>query len=138
MIVLSILIAFWIDAWWEGRQEAEQEQALLTALATEVSKNRAEMDLFLTRTRVDLERADRFFRSDAASLGLLPADSTRPWLRATAVPWTFDPQLAASETLLSRSFPSTQMASEVRPLVAEWVRLVEDAREERADQCHHR
>lgn len=32
IIVVSILLAFWIQAWWEGRQEAEREQHLLNAL----------------------------------------------------------------------------------------------------------
>ncbi|MDH3424629.1 MAG: hypothetical protein OEN00_16655 [Gemmatimonadota bacterium] len=32
VIVLSILLAFGIDAWWEGRQERAEELAALSAL----------------------------------------------------------------------------------------------------------
>lgn len=34
-IVVSILLAFWIDAWWQDRQESEDEKVLLAALAEE-------------------------------------------------------------------------------------------------------
>ena len=36
VIVGSILLAFGIDAWWEGRQERAEEQQLLTNLQQEL------------------------------------------------------------------------------------------------------
>jgi hypothetical protein len=131
VIVLSILIAFWIDAWWGERQETIQELALLDALAAEVESNRVAMDDFVERTETGLARIDGFFRADPESLRSLPADSTGPWIRAVFAPWTFDPDITAAEVLLSRPFPSSRRASEVRPVVAEWVRLLEDSEEEK-------
>ena len=32
VIVASILLAFGIDAWWEGRREREQEEGVLTTI----------------------------------------------------------------------------------------------------------
>ncbi len=132
VIVLSILIAFWIDAWWDGRQEAEQEAGVLEALHEEADRNRLELELFIARTERDLDRVDRFFRASPADLPRLPEDSTNVWLRATMVPWTFDPDLTASAVLLSRPHPRSRRASEIRPIVAEWTRLIEDADEEKA------
>ena len=40
VIVGSILLAFGIDAWWEGRQEREREATYLSALVAEVERNR--------------------------------------------------------------------------------------------------
>ena len=37
-IVVSILLAFWIQAWWESRGDARQEQALLAALAEDFAQ----------------------------------------------------------------------------------------------------
>jgi len=37
-IVVSILLAFWIQAWWESRGDARQEQALLAALADDFAQ----------------------------------------------------------------------------------------------------
>ena len=36
VIVVSILLAFWIDAWWEEQQEAAQEKVLLQSLLTDL------------------------------------------------------------------------------------------------------
>ena len=40
VIVGSILLAFGIDTWWEGRQERSQVRAELEALAAEVAEAR--------------------------------------------------------------------------------------------------
>ena len=39
-IVLGILVAFGIDAWWDGRSDDIAEQALLTSLRAELEENR--------------------------------------------------------------------------------------------------
>jgi hypothetical protein len=39
VIVLSILLAFFVDAWWDGRQERELGQQYLTRLASEVASH---------------------------------------------------------------------------------------------------
>ena len=40
-VVLSILLAFWIDAWWEDRQERSEEQIVLATLLTELRSAQA-------------------------------------------------------------------------------------------------
>ena len=37
-IIVSILLAFWIQAWWESQGDAKQEQALLAALAEDFTQ----------------------------------------------------------------------------------------------------
>ena len=41
VIVVSILLAFAIDAWWDGRREARNEQIALIDLRNELSENRS-------------------------------------------------------------------------------------------------
>ena len=38
MVVVSILLAFWIDAWWDGHLESEQERDQLVAMREEFSE----------------------------------------------------------------------------------------------------
>ena len=38
-IVVSILLAFWIQAWWEGRQDNVEEQRILVVLKSEFEQN---------------------------------------------------------------------------------------------------
>lgn len=42
-VILSILIAFALDAWWDGAQEAEQEREILRQLEVEVTATIAEI-----------------------------------------------------------------------------------------------
>ena len=35
VVVFSILIAFWIDAWWEDRSDREDEQIVIAAVLDE-------------------------------------------------------------------------------------------------------
>lgn len=39
-IVVSILLAFGIQAWWDGRQEREEERQLLETLVAELQRNK--------------------------------------------------------------------------------------------------
>lgn len=43
VIVLSILAAFAIDAWWDGRQEQEREQIVLEGILEEFRDSEAEL-----------------------------------------------------------------------------------------------
>ena len=43
-IIVSILLAFWIDAWWDGLQQHENERAILTTLLAEFQQIRSNVD----------------------------------------------------------------------------------------------
>jgi hypothetical protein len=130
VIIASILVAFGIDAWWQGRQEEGDRAAVLEAVRAEAMESRRELDTFIERTTVDMDRADRFFRASASELAAMPPDSVNPWIRATVVPWTYDTDVSAAAVLLDD--PSTSAArGDTRLRVAAWVRSLEDAREEK-------
>ena len=44
LIVISILMAFWIDAWWSDRQVRADEEQVLTSLLDDFSEKRARVD----------------------------------------------------------------------------------------------
>ena len=43
-IVVSILLAFWIQAWWEARQQRIEEERVLQSLAVEFARLRVEAE----------------------------------------------------------------------------------------------
>ena len=51
-IVVSILLAFAIDAWWEERAERKQEAALLVSLQADFQASQAHLEGWLTGNRV--------------------------------------------------------------------------------------
>ena len=57
-IIASILIAFAIDAWWDGSKERREERDSLEALAEELSDSQAELDFDLSAKRTNVEIID--------------------------------------------------------------------------------
>ncbi len=99
VIVGSILLAFAIDAWWEGRAERAVEEDILRAAAAEVDANRAALrgDLQVHDDRLD--RIDRFLRASPGELSELPEDSLFDMTRSFANAPSFNPRLEAISVL---------------------------------------
>ncbi len=68
-IIVSILLAFWIDAWWDGLQERENERAILTALQAEFQQIRRNVD--------DIQKFQGAMRDSALRLVELSVETDR-------------------------------------------------------------
>jgi len=132
VIVASILLAFWIDAWWGERQARVAELSALESLREEAEANRADLDSILRFNRRDLDRTDRFLVLEPREMLPLPSDSVAQWLEALTVTWTYDGDLSATGLFLDSPTQVTVKGREVREVAARWARLVEDAEEEKA------
>ena len=62
-IVISILLAFWIDAWWEEREQQQQLIGNLQALEAEIENNQREFSYSLDQIAKVFEKMDRVFES---------------------------------------------------------------------------
>lgn len=60
-IVISILLAFWIDAWWDGRNEDNAFSQNLLALEQEILQNLSDFDLVLDHADRVLKELDEVF-----------------------------------------------------------------------------
>ena len=60
VVVLSILLAFGIDAAWDNRTERAEERALLEGLYSELTANRQEIEEIVTTARMAQNAARRF------------------------------------------------------------------------------
>ncbi|NNF12054.1 MAG: hypothetical protein HKN72_02455 [Gemmatimonadetes bacterium] len=132
VIVVSILLAFWIDASWESRQARAAERRLLESIRTETAANRVNLDVTIATNRGDLERFSRFLAASPDELQRLPQDSVALWLGSIVIAWTYDGDHSATGLLLDSFTPVTAQGRRVRNLAARWVRVLEDAGEEKA------
>ncbi|HSM03839.1 MAG TPA: hypothetical protein VK858_04430 [Longimicrobiales bacterium] len=132
VIVVSILLAFSIDAWWDDRQARMTEAAVLEAIREEAEENRIELDRLMRRTGTQLDRIDAFLGATPAELRALPQDSVAPWIAAMVVTWTFDGDDSAAGLFLGSSAPVTRHGRDARIVLARWVRIQEDMEEEKA------
>jgi len=129
VIVGSILLAFGLQAWWEGRQERDQEIRVLEALLTEFETNRAVLPSFMDRHRQGSEAAadiqERLREAgDGNTITLL--DTLLFWPLATP---TFDPATGAVSAALESGDLRFIPAATLRQAVAGWPSRIVDARE---------
>lgn len=133
VIVASILLAFWIDASWEGVREDRHEAALVASLREEVEVNRPYLQGFLAHGAAQLDRIDRFLRSTPQELQATPPDSVHVVVEAIWLPPTFDPSISATMTFLDAPPQLTPESVVLRQLVGNWLRRLTDAEEEGSD-----
>lgn len=132
LIVLSVLLAFWIDAWWEERQARVSEVAAVEAVRAELAQNRSQLELRIDQNRHQVAVLERFLGTTPRELGAISPDSVPLFVGSMAVAPTFDPELAAATVLSNSTVLTSPRDAEVRRLVATWVREIADAEEDRA------
>ena len=125
VIVTSILIAFSIDAWWDGRQEDRARRALLLALRQDAGEIRAESEVVRMGLNDSFE-ARRAFLALEEDPGLTEADAVRVdsivSTQFRAPP--FDAPLGAAQALISGTDLSTVESEELVGAVTRLVSLV--------------
>ena len=82
-IVASILLAFWIDASWDGWQERREEQRILGSLQSEFRSNQAHLTE-RTQFHKDVEHAIRLLLNEAALPASMLSDDKIDALIGTA------------------------------------------------------
>ena len=87
VIVVSILLAFGIDAAWQERGERRSERLALQALHAEAVANRQLLETVVDRVRSDIARAEEFYDLPLAELESALADD-RPWVINLPIPET--------------------------------------------------
>lgn len=93
VIVVSILLAFSIDAWWDGKTDRAEEQEILAALEADFSQTRSTV---LGTTALYEQARDSTYRLlelMKADLALVPAQELFVLIRWSLAAWSFDPRL---------------------------------------------
>ena len=116
LIVVSILIAFSLDAWWDGQSKASEEREVLVALQAELAGSRIELDSVMTFNQSQVERIDHILEP-----GDTPGRSAERGaiFRAVNGGMTFDPSLSAVETILAGGLDRISNP-ELRTAIAAW------------------
>ena len=123
-VVLSILIAFAIDAWWDAHQLRDAEAAAMEALRDELVQNRETLQRSIAFNELSLRSASFFLAASPAQLrqtdfrqrGTTPAQTA-------GVLWTlstYDPDVGALVRFLDRSELATDLGRTVYTAVVNW------------------
>jgi hypothetical protein len=100
VIVVSILLAFWIDAWWDRQQEEARRTDLLSSLCSDFTTTASLLDDALARADVALAASAGFVEWTQGGVDLR-GDSVRSLSRGVFVGITFEPSIANYEAAIA-------------------------------------
>jgi hypothetical protein len=131
-IVVSILLAFGIQAWWEGAQNRGQEREILAGLEDDFEANLNEI-----RRVIDehLEYEARLVELDtmtSEALARASIDSPLPYLRPFVATYTFDARDGTLDAVISSGSLDLIRDRGVREGLVAWKRRLDDIDEEAA------
>ena len=129
-IVLSILLAFAIDASWDERQERVEERETLEALQSDFESNREAASNVISIHATFEDRVARLARMTRQEVLALPEDSVGPLIAALAAPGTFDPATGTVDALIGAGKLGLLREAELRQALTRFLSLVEDAQED--------
>jgi hypothetical protein len=124
-IVASILLAFWIDAWWDLRSQGEEARAYLAALETELLENRRIIDGNLEDLRSWVTDS-RSFIEDVVSPSAEPSnEQINRMIYETSPSQTTPLLMAALEDLKSSGGLPAIESAELRRAIADYDRRLD-------------
>lgn len=100
VIVASILLAFAIDAWWDGRKDRAQEAAYLHMLASDARETLSNNAMFDARAD-SVDRAGARLVRAYYEPSLPPRDSILAWFNTATNYWVVQPRLGTAHALVS-------------------------------------
>ena len=100
IIVVSILMAFGIEAWWDDRQERQLRAELVADLSLELRRNADELEYELGRQRDRVEIISQLLASATSRGTEMSPDSVAALQRAMTGYPTYDPSLGILDLLI--------------------------------------
>ncbi len=130
-IVVSILLAFAIDAWWDERKDRLEEQEILRSLKTDFEANREQAKDVILLHDDALNFAATLMKLTDDELLSLSAEEVQEQMRYLAYPKTFDAVRGSIDALTSAGKLEILQDRELRAAITNFVNILEDAQEDR-------
>lgn len=101
IIVVSILLAFAIDAWWDGQVERREEQEILSALAADFGSTRETVVHTTALYEQARDSTYRLLRLMEGDLSAVPRSELYALIRWSIGAWSFDPRLPTYQRIVN-------------------------------------
>ena len=128
VIVVSILLAFALDAWWDLSRQKQEMSEVLGALDAEFSEVQVELDMIEGRNQDVIAAADAILNQLRSGDGGVPTALLGDLLR---VPTTSSAQGALAALIASGRLDLVQ-SRELQTLLAGWSSVLQDVQEDEA------
>ena len=128
--MVSILLAFAIDASWDARSERVRLEAALQNVVSEVSEGREELEGSLRRNRFRMARLERFLSLSPEGAAALHPDSARAIAVSLVPPSPFDPGGVALQSMLGGGSLDLVADSTLANALIAWAQLPDELEED--------
>lgn len=132
-IIASILLAFWIDAWWDDRQNRNEEQQVLHGLQEEFTSIRGVLKRDLTDHLQNLQSLERFLIAIGNSPLDVPGTAVDAVLMEMLNPGTTDLGNGALNALLSSGRVEMLTNRNLRASLAAWEGVMDEVRDDQSN-----
>ena len=129
-IVVSILLAFAIDAWWDERQERAEEREVLESLYAEFEANRDEVASVISFHDREIRSIETLMELRQNEILALPAETVAEMLGSLAIARTFDAVRGSVDALHGSGKLGILRDRELREALTTFVNVVDDAVED--------
>ena len=128
-IIVSILLAFAIDAWWADRQDRVEETRILEALKAEFEGNARELPDRISNHQRSADSATALLEAIRPAVGSGPV-SVKKYLVLYASDYgSFDPTRGAFDAMLQSDGLRYIRNPQIRQALADWPSYLDDATE---------
>ncbi len=129
-IVVSILMAFAIDAWWNDRQERAEEREVLESLYTEFEANRDEVASVISFHDREIQTIETLLKLTQDEILELPTETVEVMVSSFAMARTFDAVRGSIDALYSAGKLGILRDRELREALTTFVNIFDDAVED--------
>lgn len=129
LIVTSILLAFGIEAWWDGHRDREEEGRVLMGLEAEFRQHVATLEGYTERSNAALRRLRYLLDGELRGVGEVPDDSLDMAFWDLMWAPTFDPGSGTRDALISSGRLELLQSEELRDRLAAWQGVVDELRD---------
>ena len=130
IIVISILLAFAIDAMWANHQVEQEEDAAVAALQAEFEENLTQLDYVINYHLSGRAHMSQLFNSSEADLRKLSQVEISDIMLSTSNPITFDPILGTSKSLIDSGKLGIIENQLLRAAITSFVNVIDDIEED--------
>ena len=130
IIVISILLAFAIDAMWAQHQVEQEEELALVALKSEYADNLQQLDFVIDYHVMGRTHMSKLFMLSEEELRKLPQKEISDIMLSTSNPVTFDPILGTSKSLIDSGKLGILESQDLRSAITSFLTIIADIEED--------
>lgn len=126
VIVVGVLVALVLEAWWSGREDRAFERELRTDMVAEFQENLAILDADLEENAAASQTLNRFADLSDEALAVVPDTAFAIWADGSFSWAGFDPAMGNARALVSSGNLGVISDRELRLRLTRWSGLMEE------------